>query len=140
MTTLPRTSILSSKQTFTPPTISNYFFSQLTRPRSEFDAGLNTSNAWTEHLEHASGSLSDEEPEDDQVDLSDEKGRPARALYQFEGKVEFRELNVEAGDEIGVVKEELSDGWSLVRNTAGEVGLLPRTYYTVNVVPPLSLC
>jgi sorting nexin-9/18/33 len=105
------------------------------RPQSEsdFDAGINTSAAWTKHLERASetdaGSLSDEEPDDREDD--DDEGRPARALYPFEGKVEFRELCVEAGDELEVVKEELADGWSLVRIGSGEVGLLPRTYYTV---------
>ena len=124
MATLPRT----SKSPLTPPTVSHTFFSQLTRPQSEFDAGINASAAWTEHLERGP-SLSDEEPEDDGADLD---GQPARALYQFEGKAEFREMSVEAGDEIAVVKEELSDGWSLVKNNAGEVGLLPRTYYTVN--------
>jgi sorting nexin-9/18/33 len=128
MATLPRR---ISKSPLTPPTVSHTFFSQLTRPQSEFDAGINTSAAWTEHLERGP-SLSDEEPEDDGVDLDDSKGQPARALYQFEGKAEFREMSVEAGDEIAVVKEELSDGWSLVRNNVGEVGLLPRTYYTVN--------
>jgi sorting nexin-9/18/33 len=120
-----------SKSQLTPPTVSHTFFSQLTRPQSEFDAGINASAAWTEHLERES-SLSDEEPENNVADLDDSKGQPARALYQFEGKPEFRELSVEAGDEIDVVKEGLSDGWSLVRNDAGEVGLLPRTYYTVN--------
>ncbi|KAF7360444.1 Sorting nexin lst-4 [Mycena venus] len=96
------------------------------RPLSDFDAGINTSTAWTEHLE-ATGSLSDEEPE---VEDSEGTNRPARALYDFEGKSEFRELSVDAGDELEVVKEDLADGWSLVKNIAGEVGLLPRTYYT----------
>ncbi|KAF7325862.1 SH3 and PX-domain-containing 3 [Mycena kentingensis (nom. inval.)] len=101
------------------------------RPHSDFDAGINSSTAWTEHLEAtaASGSLSDEEPEEDGDDIGGEH-RSARALYDFEGKTEFRELTVEAGDEIEVVKEDLADGWSLVKNVAGEVGLLPRTYYT----------
>ncbi|TRM63593.1 hypothetical protein BD626DRAFT_494763 [Schizophyllum amplum] len=91
----------------------------------EFDAGLNTSTAWTEHLEHGytsdpgSGEEGEEKP-----------SRPARALYDFEGKAEFRELTVYAGDELQIVREELPDGWSLVRTDSGEVGLLPRTYYT----------
>lgn len=131
MATLPRTSKRVNTSPLTTPTVSHNFFSQLTRPHSEFDAGINTSAAWTEHLERGA-SLSDEEPEDDAADLDDQQGRPARALYRFEGKPEFREMSVQAGDEIDVVKEELSDGWSLVRNDAGEVGLLPRTYYTVN--------
>jgi hypothetical protein len=40
-------------------------------------------------------------------------------------------LDVEAGDDSEVVKVDLADGWSLVKNDMGEVGLLPRAYYTV---------
>lgn len=138
MATIPRTRKESKTSAFTPPSVSHEFFSQLTRPQSEFDAGINTSNAWTEHLER--GSLSDEDPDDDSADADDDEGRPARALYQFEGKVEFREMSVEAGDEIYVVKEDLADGWSLVRNTSGEIGLLPRTYYTVNFTMHYLIC
>jgi hypothetical protein len=119
MATLPRTARSSTSA-------SDAFSS---RRQSEFDAGINTSTAWTEHLERAS--LSDEDPDDDSVNEDDES-RPARALYDFEGKPEFRELSVQAGDEIGVLKEQLADGWSLVKNEAGEVGLLPRTYYAVS--------
>jgi sorting nexin-9/18/33 len=54
-------------------------------------------------------------------------------LYDFEGKAEFRELSVSAGDELEIVKEELADGWSLVKNDLGELGLLPRTYYAVSL-------
>jgi sorting nexin-9/18/33 len=111
------------------------------RAQSEFDAGINTSTAWTHHLEAggsedadleepSSGSLSDDDLEDD----DNSKTRPARALYQFEGKVEFRELHVEAGDKLEVVEEDLADGWSLVKNGVGELGLLPRTYYTVSCI------
>jgi sorting nexin-9/18/33 len=114
MATLPRTT--------KPSTL-------FTRPQSEFDAGINASTAWTEHLERESISLSDEEPDNDAD--SAETHRQARALYRFEGKAEFRELSVEAGDDLDVVKEDLADGWSLVKNYMGEVGLLPRTYYTV---------
>lgn len=56
---------------------------------------------------------------------------PARVLYKFEGKAEFRELTAEAGDEVEVVKENVGEGWSLVRDSFGEVGLLPQSYYTV---------
>jgi sorting nexin-9/18/33 len=120
MATLPR----SSKD----PSASSLTSQQ---PQSEFDAGINTSAAWTEHLETDTattniGSLSDEETEHN-ID----QNRPARALYDFDGKAEFRELTVAAGDGVEVIKEDLADGWSLVRNNAGEVGLLPRTYYTV---------
>ncbi|KAJ4473843.1 hypothetical protein J3R30DRAFT_3707813 [Lentinula aciculospora] len=96
------------------------------RPHSEFDAGINTSNAWTQH--QSSGDLSDEESLHlEGADHSDR--RPARALYDFEGKPEFRELCVSAGDELEVVKEELADGWSLVCDVEGEIGLLPRSYF-----------
>jgi sorting nexin-9/18/33 len=91
-------------------------------------SGLNASAAWTEHLERES--LSDEEP--DSLDVKEDV-RPARALYDFEGKVEFRELVVGAGDELEIIKEELADGWSLVKNGLGQVGLMPRSYYAVSL-------
>ncbi|KAF5388740.1 hypothetical protein D9757_004790 [Collybiopsis confluens] len=94
------------------------------RPHSEFDAGINTSNAWTQH--QLSSNLFDQES----LDNTDPR-RPARALYDFEGKPEFRELTVHAGDELEVVKEDLADGWSLVSDAEGEIGLLPRSYYTL---------
>ncbi|CAK5261888.1 unnamed protein product [Mycena citricolor] len=118
----------SSATSSKPPRI----FGPGARPRSDFDAGINSSAAWTEHLEQ-SGSLSDEEPDEPDADVQDEDAEPlksARALYDFEGKAEFRELSVEAGETLDVVREDLADGWSLVRNVAGEVGLLPRSYYT----------
>jgi sorting nexin-9/18/33 len=120
MATLPRSSKYPSASSVTSQ-----------RPQSEFDAGINTSAAWTEHLETDvattnTASLSDEEP-----DNNIEQSPPARALYDFKGKAEFRELTVAAGDDVEVIKEDLADGWSLVRHSAGEVGLLPRTYYTV---------
>lgn len=113
-------------------------------PESDFDSGINSSAAWTEsHKQGAPvpilrrnvsesdaqdrGSLSDEEPDDDEGG----RARGARALYDFQGKAEFRELDVEAGDEIEIVKEDVGEGWSLVRNATGEMGLLPRSYYTV---------
>ena len=138
MATLPR----SSRYPPGPPSSISQ------RPASEFDAGINTSHAWTEHLEGGTtpspsvskarsrkffsetntvAPLSDEEIEEDIEDMT----RPARALYSFEGKAEFRELTVEAGDELEVVKEDVGEGWSLVKDSTGEVGLLPQTYYTV---------
>ncbi|KAJ7754502.1 hypothetical protein B0H16DRAFT_1542579 [Mycena metata] len=120
MATLPRSP--KASRIIGPSTSS----AQLRR-HSDFDAGINASTAWTESLESNSGSLSDEEPDTEEPEGTH---RPARALYDFEGKSEFRELSVDAGDELEVVKEDLADGWSLVKNEAGEVGLLPRTYYT----------
>lgn len=104
------------------------------RPLSDFDVGINSSAAWTEHLERHS--LSDEEPEEDE-DSKTEPGRMARALYTFEGKPEFREITVEAGDALEILKEELGDGWSLVRRNR-ETGLLPKTYYIVSPVVCVS--
>lgn len=69
--------------------------------------------------------------ENEEYDEPEVLTRPARALYPFEGKAEFRELSVVAGDELEVVKEDVGDGWSLVQDSTGETGLLPRAYYTV---------
>jgi len=57
-------------------------------------------------------SISDEEPDSDQ-DEDYSACQLARALYDFDGKVEFRELSVQAGDDFDVVKEELVVCWSL---------------------------
>ncbi|KAH9852382.1 PX-domain-containing protein [Lenzites betulinus] len=74
--------------------------------------------------------------EDDVGD--DEDGRPARALYAFQGKAEFRELtHIEAGDELEIMREDVGEGWSLARLARGsheggpesEMGLIPRSYY-----------
>ncbi|KAG7448492.1 uncharacterized protein BT62DRAFT_992550 [Guyanagaster necrorhizus] len=112
MATLPRTSKSSVTSSF------------LSRPQSGFDTGINTSAAWTERLELGSAPPSDDELNDEEI------YHPARALYDFEGKAEFRELSVNAGDDLEVVKEDLADGWSLVKDASGEMGLLPRSYYT----------
>jgi len=103
----------------------------------DFDAGINASAAWTESRDKGR-SLSDEEtdPNDPELDYLQVPGRPARALYAFEGRPEYREVCVSAGDEIEVVKEEVGDGWSLVKlfiEGGVELGLLPRSYYIVRV-------
>ncbi|KDR80060.1 hypothetical protein GALMADRAFT_62609 [Galerina marginata CBS 339.88] len=119
------------------------------RPVSEFDAGINTSVAWTEHLETGTPTsslskarsrkyLSESDvrqpiSEDEAEEELEIMTRPARALYAFEGKAEFRELTVAAGDELEVVKEGVGDGWSLVKDLTGEVGLLPQSYYTLTI-------
>ncbi|KAF9494964.1 hypothetical protein BDN71DRAFT_1470800 [Pleurotus eryngii] len=118
MATLPRASKITSPGS-----------SLFARRQSEFDAGLNTSAAWTEHLERE-GSLSDEELDSTNQGIGELPTRPARALYDFLGKPEFKELTVDAGDEIHVLKEDLPDGWSLVKAANNEVGLVPRAYYT----------
>lgn len=95
----------------------------------DFDAGINTSNAWVaEQSDKEVGqSASDDEAE---LDEDEYKGRPARTLYDFEGKTEFRELTVVAGEELEIIKEVLDDGWSLARSK-GHIGLIPQSYYTV---------
>lgn len=110
----------------------------------DFDAGINTSAAWTESRDKER-SLSDEEtdPNDPKLDYLQVSGRPARALYSFEGKPEFREVCLSAGDEIEVVREEVGDGWSLVKlfiEGGVELGLLPRSYYTVCLNGSLVSC
>ncbi|KAI0363165.1 PX-domain-containing protein [Pilatotrama ljubarskyi] len=142
----------------------------LSRPHSdlEFDSGINTSAAWTVSLASPEGgarlslnSLSngaangfrdavpeeETEPEPDTAEsiaeddfINDEEGRPARALYSFQGKAEFRELpHVEAGDELEIMREDVGEGWSLARlartsrdaesEQGSEMGLIPRSYY-----------
>ena len=134
----------------------------------DFDAGLNSSSAWTEslanttdgalrtsiaHQDESEGvqgilnvnSLSDDEDESaeatTQINEEDaveaETGRAARALFVFKGKPECRELTfVQAGDRLEVLREDVGDGWSLVKYLEGveghtEVGLIPQTYYAV---------
>ncbi|KAI0701080.1 hypothetical protein BC835DRAFT_1265507 [Cytidiella melzeri] len=130
---------------------------------SEFDAGLNSSSAWTESLSNPvegilrtsvihqdeadslvpnPNSLSDDEDEaeaneqgEEDATFDVELGRAARALYVFEGKPEYRELTaVQAGDRLEVLREDVGDGWSLVKYLDGpeghiEVGLIPQSYY-----------
>jgi len=130
-----------------------------TEKAPDFDAGINASSAWTDSLSTPEGAarvsvsikdninaLSDEElevgerDEDPHPEFDELEGRSARALYAFEGKPEFRELtSVQAGDRLEVLKEEVGDGWSLVKHlessetgARNEVGLLPRSYYTVS--------
>jgi SH3 domain len=120
MTTLPNPKALAPP----PPAITTDTF---TRPASEFDAGINASTAWVaEQADRDAGlSISDDEEETDTG-----AGRAARALYDFGGKPEFRELAMRAGDALDILKEELDDGWSLA-NVDGKVGLIPRSYYAV---------
>ena len=118
------------------------------RPRSEFDSGINTSNAWTVSIERGDLALSDEDGasisspslsptsessyenwkgkgKNDTIKQAPSRqhtavdasvvGRPARAIYDFHGKPEFEELTVSAGDVLHVIKQDLPDGWSLVK-------------------------
>ncbi|KAI0761285.1 PX-domain-containing protein [Trametes elegans] len=136
-------------------------------PQVEFDSGINTSAAWTVSLASPEGgarlslnsfrnssvdveeNTTEERPASDSAGsvadddaLAGEDGRPARALYGFQGRAEFRELTlVEAGDELEVMREDVGDGWSLARlakttreqdsaqGQGSEMGLIPRSYY-----------
>ena len=153
----------------------------LSRPQShpgelEFDSGINTSAAWTVSLNNPEGNprlsvtgggnagvpatVKEEEEEvgepPESVDGDDsalaEEIRPARALYAFQGKAEFRELTrVEAGDDLEIVKEDVGEGWSLARlassardrddddDSGREMGLIPRSYYIVSPQPVLRI-
>jgi sorting nexin-9/18/33 len=115
-------------------------------PPLGFDTSINTSTAWTEHLDSDSSrsrsrslSDSDDEDEDDHFEEGID-GRGARVLFAFAGNAESRELDVKAGDEITVIREEAGDGWSLARTRRGRVGLLPRSHYTVNPLLLYRLC
>ncbi|KAI0302386.1 hypothetical protein B0F90DRAFT_1627635 [Multifurca ochricompacta] len=106
-------------------------------PSLDFDAGINTSNAWTVYLDsdsYRSRSLSDGEVEGENNNFEEEiDGRGARVLFAFTGKAEFREVSAKAGDEITIIREQAGDGWSLVKTRQGLVGLLPQSYYTFTV-------
>ena len=65
--------------------------------------------------------------------LSRRNAKRAVALYDFEGKPEFGEITLHAKDDLLVLKEDVGDGWSLV-DCRGEVGLLPRSYYSVKLL------
>lgn len=126
-------SLIRSKSSATPPTVTlatslPSTSASTNRPTSDFDAGLNSSAAWTAQRAH--DALSDDEDESsDEGEKS--RGRPARALFAFEGKQEFRELTVRAGDSLVIIRDDAGDGWSVVKH-GREVGLLPKTYYTVS--------
>lgn len=74
--------------------------------KSEFDAGINASSAWTEHLERTSTyhSVSDDEKE------QKIEGRPARALYDFEGRADFRELCASSVSHLAMEASDYSTG------------------------------
>ncbi|PPQ66553.1 hypothetical protein CVT24_007118 [Panaeolus cyanescens] len=118
------------------------------RQTSDFDAGINTSAAWTESLESgdeaidtiskarnrrffSESNLPNSPVDEERDDEIEQVTQPARALYDFEGKPEFRELCVKAGDDLELVKEDVGEGWSLMKDATGEVGLLPQTYYSL---------
>lgn len=166
------------------PSMRFTYWKKIPFSSGQFDSGINTSAAWTVSLTNPDGSprLSlntsstpipvseslpeeeeeEEEPQPERAESVDEEGsldqeetRPARALYNFQGKAEFRELtSVEAGDELEIVREDVGEGWSLARlagssrdrdrnsvlSGAGsvgagagtEMGLIPRSYYIVS--------
>lgn len=168
MSTFPRRVKSPAAASVTLATTTAVSSPYLTRGTS-FDAGINSSAAWTEHLEREldSLSLSDEEkgpgagrygvffssvdrtepkqPEDGDANIELPRGKFARVLYDFDGKGEYNELNLKAGEDIEILTEDLAEGWSLARiplltttgededGHAGEVGLVPRSYFAVSV-------
>ena len=67
------------------------------------------------------------------VSFSVPVGRQARALYDFEGEPEFRELSFCAGDVLNVLREQLAEGWSMAEKD-GITGLVPDSYITVYTI------
>lgn len=60
-------------------------------------------------------------------------GKPARALYDFEGEAAFNELSVRAGQPFDILNEQLAGGWSLGliwdENGVPTRGLIPQGFY-----------
>lgn len=60
-------------------------------------------------------------------------GKPARALYDFEGEAAFNELIIRAGQPFDIVNESLAGGWSLGvvwdENGVPTRGLIPQGWY-----------
>ncbi|CAG8495443.1 13261_t:CDS:2 [Acaulospora colombiana] len=77
-------------------------------------------------LEHPSD---DRTPRASEIFSSPLECRQARALYDFEGEPSFQELSFRAGDVFYVLKEQLSEGWSLAEKD-GIKGLVPEAYLT----------
>ncbi|KAG8987328.1 hypothetical protein FRB94_013426 [Tulasnella sp. JGI-2019a] len=138
----------SSQPSNAPPELT-----PLTRLKSEdrptssksFDAGINASSAWTGALEIRSSTAgSSEDKSRVEVPAGEEPTtdppRQARALYDFEGKDDLRELTLRAGQELTIFKEDLAEGWSLAE-LHGNLGLVPRKYYifTTDFATPPSL-
>jgi hypothetical protein len=136
-----------------PPVDATEMPATILKMPSDFDAGINSSAAWT-----AREPPSPKPPEDERIDgrntlvlpdivtadVRDIESEPydirlARVVYDFVGKREFQELSVRAGEELEILEESLSDGWSLARQkresgSEGDtgVGLIPRSYYVVS--------
>ena len=117
--------------------------SPIAKTPSDFDAGINSSAAWTtgsaavDVRSPRNSEATDERPRtvDESLTVetqpilpvsseregSDDMGSPkpevrwARVVYNVSGKEEFQELTVKAGDEIEVLEEILAEGWSLAR-------------------------
>lgn len=119
-----------SATTTTQETVAGLFLNP--RPLSEapqstgldFDAGLNSSNAWTKFLSEDASKRSKKEDEVSSDPLSEVTGRLAIVLYDFSGQTDLGELFVEAGGELEVLQEYVpseeegsdnSEGWSLAR-------------------------
>ncbi|KDQ07407.1 hypothetical protein BOTBODRAFT_180691 [Botryobasidium botryosum FD-172 SS1] len=113
---------------------------------TDFDTGVNTSVAWTEHLSERSSDSESEAPDgnpkeregDDTLKarlLGEGPPKPARALYDFDGQEDLNELTMRAGDNLLILREKLSEGWSVARKISSTadpdepMGLIPRTYY-----------
>ncbi|KAG8736966.1 hypothetical protein FRC10_008679 [Ceratobasidium sp. 414] len=90
----------------------------------DFDAGLNSSNAWKKHL-----SISDAGPVSD--DESPVEGKPvlARATRDVIGNEENREMALKAGENLEILNSNIGESWSLARKLSGDMGLVPSDCY-----------
>ncbi|CAG8823636.1 20244_t:CDS:2, partial [Dentiscutata erythropus] len=80
-------------------------------------------------LSEESFNIDDRTPRASEIFLPSPEGRQARALYDFVGEVSYNELSFKAGDTICILKEQLSEGWSLAEKD-GITGLVPESYIT----------
>ncbi|QRV75779.1 sorting nexin lst-4 [Ceratobasidium sp. AG-Ba] len=90
----------------------------------DFDAGLNSSNAWKKHL-----SISDAGPPSDDDASVEEKPILARATRDVAGNEDNREMALKAGDNIEIINSDIGDSWSLARKSSGDMGLIPKDCY-----------
>ncbi|KAG9093548.1 hypothetical protein FRC06_011474 [Ceratobasidium sp. 370] len=102
----------------------------------DFDAGLNSSNAWKKHL-----SISDAGPVSDDEGSGEEKPALARAIRDVAGNDENREMALKAGENLEILNPNIGESWSLARKLSGDIGLVPSDCYvtTLDFTTSLSI-
>ncbi|KAG8711808.1 hypothetical protein FRC09_020397 [Ceratobasidium sp. 395] len=94
----------------------------------DFDAGLNSSNAWKKHL-----SISDTGPVSDDEGSVEEKPMLARAIRDIAGNEDNREMALKAGDNLEILNKDIGESWSLARKSSGDMGLIPSDCYVTTL-------